>query len=138
MDASFWLMANLVTLVILAAGCLWWPRVRYENKNPKLSGEDYWIPFYPHLGPRYSRGPDFLFFLHINDHCTRRRIAEALRRFEITDVVVRVHSGHVSLYGYVDKSEDKLRAAQITSTLSGVSSVRNEIAVQPRPDWLSR
>lgn len=136
MGAFFWLVANVLILVGVAAWCLWWPRVRYEHENPHLSGEDYWIPFCPHVGPRYSRGPDVFFFLHLADHFIRRRIYEAFRRAELVDVVVRVHSGDVALYGYVEKSEEKLRAAQIAATISGVQSVRNEIAVQPKPEWM--
>lgn len=136
MGASFWLLANVLILVLVSVWCLWWPRVRYEHENPQLSGEDYWIPFCPHVGPRYSRGPDVFFFLHLADYFLRRRIREAFRRNELDDVVVRVRTGDVALYGYVEKSEEKLRAAQIAAAIPGVTSVRNEVAVQPRPEWM--
>lgn len=127
---------NLFVLFIVLAWCLWWPRVIHEGSNPYSRGEDYWIPFRPYVGSRYSRGPDLFFFLHRADHRLRKRVTKELYRAKLVDVVARSRDGTVTLYGYVEESGAKLKAAKIAASVAGVVRVRNEVAVQAKPKWL--
>lgn len=137
MPNLFLYSGGLTFPLLVLAWCLWWPRVHYESANPNMNGEDYWIPGFPHVGPKFSRGPDLLFFLHLDDHRLKKRIARRLGAEEFRNIVIRVRQGHAHLYGYVAESALKMQAASLAAAVTGVDGVRNELAVQLNSHWLN-
>jgi hypothetical protein len=53
--------------------------------------------------------------------------------FKYDDVQANVYDGNVQLTGFVDTSEQRLRAAEIASRAKGAKQVINEIMIKPTP-----
>ena len=69
----------------------------------------------------------------IDDKATSERVQNALSSdpaYKYTDVKVSTMQGMVQLSGFVDKEEQKERAAKIARKTQGVKDVKNDIALK--------
>jgi hyperosmotically inducible protein len=69
----------------------------------------------------------------IDDQATSTRVQNALSSdpaYKFTEVKVATMQGKVQLSGFVDKDEQKDRAAEIAKKTQGVKDVKNDIALK--------
>jgi hypothetical protein len=104
-----------------------------------MSGEDYWVPFRPHQGPLYSRGP---MIFSSPQRVLERTLRKDLRKnfgadgSDVVDIVIRVMGDRIWLWGRVPSETVRVRAVQFVGQVCADFHVSDEIKVQPRPDWL--
>jgi hyperosmotically inducible periplasmic protein len=70
---------------------------------------------------------------YIDDKVVQQRVKAALGDSEVykfPDVKVETYQGTVQLTGFVDSTEQKQKAEQITRNIRGVASVKNDIMLK--------
>jgi hyperosmotically inducible periplasmic protein len=70
----------------------------------------------------------------MNDRSVARGVSHALAKdptFKYSDVHANVYDGNIQLTGFVETTEQRLRAAELASHVQGAKQVINEIMIKP-------